>query len=56
MKLNEIGYQTIMDFEGLSLKPYLCSSLVPTIGFGNTYYPNGKKFKITKLDLIEWCS
>ena len=43
MKLNEIGYQTIMDFEGLSLKPYLCSSSVPTIGYGNTYYPNGKK-------------
>jgi lysozyme len=43
MKLNEIGYQTIMNFEGLSLKPYLCSSFVPTIGFGNTYYPNGKK-------------
>ena len=43
MKLNEIGYQTIMNFEGLSLKPYLCSSSVPTIGYGNTYYPNGKK-------------
>ena len=43
MKLNEEGYQMIMNFEGLSLKPYLCSSLVPTIGFGNTYYPNGKK-------------
>lgn len=33
----------IMNFEGLSLKPYLCSAGVPTIGFGNTYYPNGKK-------------
>ena len=43
MKLNEIGYRTIMDFEGLSLKPYLCSSSVPTIGYGNTYYPNGRK-------------
>ena len=43
MKLNEIGYRTIMNFEGLSLKPYLCSSSVPTIGYGNTYYPNGKK-------------
>ena len=43
MKLNEEGYQMIMNFEGLSLKPYLCSAGVPTIGFGNTYYPNGKK-------------
>lgn len=42
-KLNEEGYQMIMNFEGLSLKPYLCSAGVPTIGFGNTYYPNGKK-------------
>ena len=43
MKLNEEGYQMIMNFEGLSLKPYMCSSSIPTIGFGNTYYPNGKK-------------
>ena len=43
MKLNEEGYQMIMNFEGLSLKPYLCSSSVHTIGYGNTYYPNGKK-------------
>jgi len=43
MKLNEVGYELIMEYEGLSLKPYLCSSGVPTIGYGNTYYPNGKK-------------
>ena len=43
MKLNEEGYQMIMNFEGLSLKPYMCSSSIPTIGFGNTFYPNGKK-------------
>ena len=43
IKLNEEGYQMIMNFEGLSLKPYLCSAGVPTIGFGNTFYPNGKK-------------
>ena len=43
MKLNEEGYKLIMNFEGLSLTPYLCSSNVPTIGYGNTYYPNGKK-------------
>lgn len=43
MKLNESGYNLIIGFEGLSLKPYLCSAGVPTIGYGNTYYPNGKK-------------
>ena len=41
--LNKEGYELICDFEGLSLKPYLCSAGVPTIGYGNTYYPNGKK-------------
>lgn len=43
MRLNEEGYKIIMEFEGLSLKPYLCTSSIPTIGFGNTFYPNGKK-------------
>jgi len=40
MKLNEIGYQLIMEFEGFKSSPYLCTSNVPTIGFGNTFYPN----------------
>ena len=41
--LNNEGYLLITTFEGLSLKPYLCSAKVPTIGYGNTFYPNGKK-------------
>lgn len=48
MKLNENGYKLICEFEGLKLKPYLCSAKIPTIGFGNTYYPNGKR--VTLLD------
>jgi lysozyme len=48
MKLDENGYQLICEFEGLMLKPYLCSAKVPTIGYGNTYYPNGKR--VTLLD------
>lgn len=43
MKLDENGYKLIMEFEGLSLVPYLCSAKVPTIGYGNTFYPSGKK-------------
>lgn len=43
MRLNEDGYKLIMSFEGLKLSPYLCSAGVPTIGYGNTFYPNGKK-------------
>lgn len=48
MKLSENGYKLICEFEGLKLKPYLCSAKVPTIGYGNTYYPDGKK--VTLLD------
>ena len=37
------GIELIKSFERLSLKPYLCPAGVPTIGWGNTIYPNGKK-------------
>ena len=43
MRLNNAGYLLICKFEGLSLTPYLCSAKVATIGYGSTYYPNGKK-------------
>jgi lysozyme len=43
MKLDENGYKLIQGFEGLSLVPYLCSAKVSTIGYGNTFYPSGKK-------------
>jgi lysozyme len=43
MKLDENGYKIIQGFEGLSLVPYLCSAKVATIGYGNTFYPSGKK-------------
>lgn len=48
MKLDANGYKLITDFEGLKLKPYLCSARIPTIGYGNTYYSDGKR--ITMLD------
>ena len=48
MKLNNKGYDLIVKHEGLSLKPYLCPAKIPTIGYGNTYYSNGKR--VTLLD------
>ena len=48
MKLNTQGYRLICMFEGFSAKPYLCSAKVPTIGYGNTYYFNGRR--VTLLD------
>ena len=50
MKITKIGLkglELIKSFEGLKLKPYLCPALIPTIGYGNTYYPNGNKVKLT---------
>jgi lysozyme len=43
MKLDENGYAIIASFEGLSLVPYLCPAKISTIGYGNTFYPSGKK-------------
>jgi len=48
MVLDNKGYLLITKFEGLRLKPYLCSAKIPTIGYGNTYYSDGKK--VTLLD------
>ena len=41
--VTESGKEYIRGHEGWRSKPYLCSAGVPTIGFGNTFYPNGKK-------------
>lgn len=46
MRTSIKGINLIKDFEGLKLSAYLCSANVPTIGYGNTYYPNGVKVKL----------
>lgn len=43
MKTSQKGINLILQFEGFSSKPYLDSAGIPTIGYGNTYYPGGKK-------------
>lgn len=43
MKLNAKGEKFLCDREGFSAVPYKCSAGKPTIGFGNTFYPGGKK-------------
>lgn len=48
MKVNKDGLHLIAEFEGLSLKPYMCQAKKPTIGYGNCYYKNGTK--VTMLD------
>lgn len=41
-KINNIALEIIKEFEGFKSKPYLCSAGIPTIGYGSTYYANGK--------------
>lgn len=47
LKTSQKGINLIKSFEGLSLKPYLCPASICTIGFGNTYYPDGSKVKLS---------
>ena len=44
-KTSEEGIELIKSFEGLVLKPYKCSAGVPTIGYGNTFYENGRRLQ-----------
>lgn len=51
-KLDEAGEKFITGFEGFSDRPYHATKEeqkknIATIGFGNTFYPDGKKVKIT---------
>lgn len=52
-KVSKQGIDLIKSFEGLVLKPYLCSAKVPTIGYGTTIYPNGVKVTLKDLPITE---
>lgn len=41
-----ITSELIKRFEGISLHPYLCPAGVPTIGYGATYYEDGRKVSL----------
>ena len=43
MKISENGLKLIQEFESFVNTPYLDSARVWTIGYGSTYYPNGKR-------------
>jgi lysozyme len=53
MILDNKGYLLITKFEGLRLKPYLCSAKIPTIGYGNSYYPDGKRVTLLDKDITK---
>jgi lysozyme len=52
-KISQGGIDLIKKFEGLKLKPYLCSAGVPTIGYGNTFYETGKKVTLNDPAITE---
>lgn len=43
MKISKKGIDFIKNEEGLRLNPYTCSSGVATIGYGSTFYIDGRK-------------
>lgn len=53
MKVDNKGLDLIKQFEGFSGKPYLDSIGVPTIGYGFTYYPNGKRVTMNDSPISE---
>jgi lysozyme len=46
MKISQKGTDLIKSFEGLKLNAYLCTSGVPTIGYGSTFYPDKTAVKM----------
>ena len=53
MILDNKGYLLITKHEGLKLKPYLCPAKIPTIGYGNTYYTDGKRVTLLDKDITK---
>ena len=52
MKL-EIAAALCKQFEGYRGKPYLCPAGIPTIGYGSTYYADGRKVDLNDPPMSE---
>lgn len=52
-KIGQKGLDLIKHFEGLKLKPYLCPAGIPTIGYGATFYEDGKKVTLKDKPITE---
>lgn len=53
MKTSKEGIDFIKKWEGFSPKPYKCTSGVPTIGYGATFYTNGRKVTMQDREITE---
>ncbi|HKM19362.1 MAG TPA: lysozyme [Aliarcobacter sp.] len=61
MKISSRGLELIKEFEGFSSVAYLCPAKIPTIGYGNTFWEDGRKVnlgeqisKAKALELLEY--
>lgn len=61
MKISDKGLELIKEFEGFSATAYLCPAKIPTIGYGNTFWEDGRKVrlgeqisKVKALELLEF--
>lgn len=52
-KVSKSGIDLIKSFEGLRLKPYLCSAGICTVGYGTTIYSNGIKVTLKDTPITE---
>lgn len=52
-KISDKGVDLIKQFEGFSSKPYLCPAKICTIGYGATFYQNGKKVTMADKPITE---
>ena len=53
MKTSPQGLAIIKKFEGFRAKPYRCPAGVATIGYGSTYYADGRPVKMTDAPITE---
>lgn len=49
----EIAAELCRRFEGFRSKPYLCPAGIPTIGYGSTYYADGRKVALSDPPMAE---
>lgn len=45
-KISNKGLELIKEFEGFSNVAYLCPAKIPTIGYGNTFWEDGRKVRL----------
>lgn len=52
-KTSQRGLDLIKSFEGFKSKPYLCPAKIWTIGYGSTFYLDGKKVRKDDKEITE---